>query len=533
MHRLNTRLILAAALLLGLCHMGVALLRSDVVIEQMGDDALFFVRYAHNFVAGGRFSWNLGEAPAFGSTSQLYLLLTTALVAVLPGREAISVAILPPVMGLVSVALLLRMTFALNRSAHARPANADAAWLGSLTLAFAALLLGFNPKFYQHWFSGMETTTSVAAVTILVVVSRSLSDRSWYRTGFLPGAIVILFWVRPDLILIAAPMQLLMLFANGRASGQTAWAGALLAVLGLGLSMLAWWLYYGTPVPLPALIKTVLSPYSQSAISQYRYGNVAEFLLLVREDSIAVLLAAYFFMRRPFAGTRSDIALAAGMGLFVAFEMFGNALPISSGSARFLIPALPILLWYAIRGFSCAIADLERISAGAARAFALAAIGTTALLFLPLGSQLGGIIQTLRTQPHRSYVQALEVMAAKSGKWQIFPLLSQRGLAKCTIADSEVGAIGVISPDRTVFDMSGLNNPTLALRRQDAASYLAANSPDIIWYKRVDFYWGTGLQQDPRLTAIYSFYDNSGIALLRSSPCTALLEADNAGGSYL
>jgi hypothetical protein len=533
MHRLRTALIVAGALLLGICHLGVSLLRSDVVIEQMGDDALFFVRYAHNFVAGGQFAWNLGEAPAFGSTSQLYLLLTTGLVALLPGREAMSVAILPPLMGLASVALLLRMTFVLSRPAAARPADADAASPGSLTLVFAALLLGFNPKFYQHWFSGMETTMSVAAVTIVLAGTWAFSDRKWYRTAFLPVMIVIQFWVRPDLILIAAPLQLLMLFSNERPLKQAAWTGALTSVIGLGLSMLAWWLYYGTPVPLPALIKTVLSPYSNGAISQYRYGNVAEFLLLLREDSIAVLLAAYFFMRQPFAGSRADIALAAGAGLFVAFEMFGNRLPISSGGARFLIPALPLLLWYAIRGFWCAIADLERVSADAARAFAVAAIGTTALLFVPLVFQLTAIIQTLRADPHRSYAEALDVMAAKSGKWQIFPLLSQRGLAKCTIADSEVGAIGVISPDRTVYDMSGLNNPTLALRRQDAASYLAASSPEIMWYKRIDFYWGTGLQQDPRFAAKYRFYDGSGIALLRSSPCTEVLEAANAGGAYL
>jgi hypothetical protein len=533
MHRLRSQMIAAGALLVGLGHLWVAIWRPDVVIERMGDDALFFVRYAHNFIVGGQFAWNLGEGPAFGSTSQLYLLLTTPLVALLPGREAVAVAILPPVLGLVAVALLLRMTFVLNRSLAAAPGGADAAWIGTLTLAFAALLLGFNPKFYQHWFSGMETTLSVAALAAVLACTQAFSDRKWYWTGLLPMMIVIQFWARPDLILITAPMQLLMLFSKNSGSRQAAWTGITLSVTGVALSMLAWWHYYGSPVPLPALIKTALSPYSRNAISQYRYGNVAECLLLIREDSIALLLAAYFFIRRPFAGTVSDIGLAAGVGLFVGFEMFGNSLPISSGGARFLMPALPILLWYAIRGFSCAIADLELASATVGRAFAYAAIGTTALLFTPLGAQVGAIVHTLRTQPRRSYVEALTIMAARSGKWQIFPLLVQPGLTSCSIADSEVGAIGVISPGRTIYDMSGLNNSRLAFRQADAASYLAAVSPAIMWYKRIDFYWATDLQQDPRFATSYKFYDLSGIAVLRSSPCAAALQAADAGRRVL
>jgi hypothetical protein len=130
-------------------------------------------------------------------------------------------------------------------------------------------------------------------------------------------------------------------------------------------------------------------------------------------------------------------------------------------------------------------------------------------------------------------VEALTLMAARSGKWQIFPLLLQPGLINCTIADSEVGAIGVISLDRTVYDMSGLNNSTLALRRQDAASYLDAVSPEILWYRRIDFYWNTSLQRDPRFAEKYRFYDRSAIAELRTSPCAAALETVDAGRTSL
>jgi len=533
MHATRHWIVLAAAFVVGLGHLCVAILRPDVVIQQIGDDALFFVRYAHNLIAGGQYAWNLSEGPVFGATSQLYLLLTTALVAVLPGREAVSVAILPSLMGLVSTGLLMWMSLELTRQVDGQRRGADAAGIGWLSLLFAALLVGFNPKFYQHWFSGMETTMSIAVVTIFLAATRVFSSKTWYLAAFLPMMIVIQFWVRPDLILIAIPTQLMLLASHNRRAKQAAWIGTALSLTGLALSLLAWWLYYGTAVPLPALIKTALSPYSRSAISQYHYGNVAEFLLLIREDSIALLLAGYFFMRRPFTGSRADIGLAAGAALFVVFEMVGNTLPISSGGARFLMPALPMLLWYAIRGFLCALADLDLVSANAARAFGVSAIGATMLVFAPLGSQLAPIIQTLRTGPHRSYVEALTLMAARSGKWQIFPLLLQPGLINCTIADSEVGAIGVISLDRTVYDMSGLNNSTLALRRQDAASYLDAVSPEIMWYRRIDFYWDTGLQRDPRFAEKYRFYDRSAIAVLRTSPCAAALEAVDGGSSSL
>ena len=522
---LKIPLLCASALLVPLYCLIAAVLRSDLVIEQMGDDALFFVRYAHNFLSSGRFSWNIGESPAFGSTSQLYQLLTTAGVAFLPGREAVAVAILPAIMGSIAVLVLLRMSLRLTGpvAVHA-PAHTPIT-LRVPVMAFAALLLGFNPKLYGHWFTGMETTTSIAAVALLLHMTHESAMRPWYLRYGLPAMIVLLCWVRPDLVVIAGPVLLLALGASDTVRRRSALTGILLAGIGLGLSMAVWWLYYGSPVPLPALIKTALSPYARTAIAEYHYGNVAEFFLLLREDSIAFLLAIYFFLRRPYCASTADMGLALGACTFILFEMFGNKLPITSGGARFLMPVLPIMLWYAIRGFAMALADLLHMAPGAAGAFATACIAVTLFLSLPIVPQLAGFAQQARRVPHKSYIDALKGNAARVGKWPIFASLFDPDLARCGIADSEIGAIGLAPVSRTVYDMSGLNNVALSLRREDAASYLARKAPDIVWYRRIDFYWGTHLSEDARFRSQYRYYPGPGIAVLNASPCAQAAES--------
>jgi len=188
------------------------------------------------------------------------------------------------------------------------------------------------------------------------------------------------------------------------------------------------------------------------------------------------------------------------------------------------MPAWPILVWYAIRGFYAAVTELAHCSRQSAQAIALSSMLTTTLLFLPLASQLAAIAQLVHREPPRSYVEAVSALAEKSGKWPIFAALLRQELAACSVADSEVGAIGQIPLSRTVYDMSGLNTRTLALRRQDAAAYLSSTSPDIIWYRRIDFYWGTQLSEDPRFSQRYLFDGQRGIAVRRGSPCEAVME---------
>src|SRR5262249_22644383 len=204
---------------------------------------LFFVRYAENFVATGSFSWNAGEPPVFGATSQLFQVLTALMVAVLPGHADRSGILLSAGMGLATVIILLIMVGRLLRGESVRLPTA----------AFAALVIGFNPKFSGHFLNGMETTTSAAVVAVLVWVTTWSSSSRWYWRAFIPAIAVVLVWVRPDLILFLAflvPLGLTLLPGLRGDAFIGAFAGAGL----IAASGLLWWLYYGTPVPLPPIL---------------------------------------------------------------------------------------------------------------------------------------------------------------------------------------------------------------------------------------------------------------------------------------
>jgi len=423
-------------------------------------------------------------------------------------------------MGLATVIILLVMVGRLLLGERPRLATA----------AFAALVIGFNPKFISgHFLNGMETTTSAAAVAVLLWVTISSSGSRWYWRAFFPAITVILVWVRPDLVLFLAflvPLGLTLLPGARR----DALVGAFAAAGLLAASGLFWWFYYGTPVPLPAIIKTFLTPYADAAVATYSYGNVPELFLMIRENSITLALAIYFIARRGVLKVPVDAALILGTLLFLAFELVGNRLPVANGDARFLMPALPVLLWYGIRGFHDAIGDLAGSSQTqgghrAVLAFALSVIAVTSLVQLPpIAQRVAPLLAAALREPVRSDRDAIRTNAALQRKWPILDALLTPQTESCSIADTEVGAIGVVPASRRIFDMSGLNNAVLALRRNDAAGYLVETRPDVIWYKRVGWYWGVNLDSDPRFTSEYAFHPREGIAVRLDSPCRAPIE---------
>jgi len=190
-----------------------------------------------------------------------------------------------------------------------------------------------------------------------------------------------------------------------------------------------------------------------------------------------------------------------------------------------------VLLWYGIRGFHDAIGDLAgsahpAVARRAAPAFALSVIAVTGLLLLPpLTQRVAPLVAAALREPARSDRDAVVTSGVLQRKWPILDALLTAQTENCSIADTEVGVIGVVPASRRVLDMSGLNNTELALRRDDAASYLIKSRPDIIWYKRVGWYWGIDLDADPRLTREYAFHPREGIAVRLDSACRSPVEA--------
>ena len=74
---------------------------------EMFDDAYMFLRYAKHFLSGHGFSWNVGDGPAYGPTSALYLIATTVARGVTSFTDAGLLVALPTAAGLLACAVLV------------------------------------------------------------------------------------------------------------------------------------------------------------------------------------------------------------------------------------------------------------------------------------------------------------------------------------------------------------------------------------------------------------------------------------------
>ena len=502
-----------------------------------GDDALFFVRYAHNFLTTGKFSWIAGERPDFGGTSQLYLWLTTCVQAFLKDGDPSSVIVLSLLGGLLTtIALLLllrREAIDFDRQAASGP---DAAAATRLLIFFGIAVIALNPKFYEQWHVGLETTWSMFLVALyILLLPRFLASRRLFWAA-LPMAAVVLFWQRPDLGLIGT-MPLMAGLVLGRERKRTDFliAGLITAAL-LVLTLLAWNRYYGFPVPLPSMVKTAFSRYSAHNVDAlYAYANRHELLLYLRENLVALAYGIFYFAffrkhsRRSLSV--SDISLGMAALAYVLFQTFGNKYPITVGGARFFMPTVPILLYFAIRGFALALrswmAKNRTVSRAGLRSPAIYRVGAVAIaavIVIQLPLLLKDVL--LPAWHEARSIHAPTIRAAVlgqmrvSGKWDAaIAELGNPAYDHCSAADTELGGIGLMPVTRNVYDLSGLNNTDLIVHRESAPHYLLRKLPGYIWYRRVDFYWGLKLEDDPQFRAVYDFHPQSGIATLRGSGC--------------
>jgi hypothetical protein len=510
-------------------------------IAALGDDGLFSVRYAHNFLTTCRFSWIAGEAPSFGGTSQLYQLLVTGIQGFCRGAEPYSVVVLEILGGISTVAVLLlllrrEVMRMIDAEATADGSDTFAIRPATLLLVFGLLLIALNPKFYQQWRPGLETTWSTFLVALFILFLPGLLVSKRGLLLGLPFLVLILFWQRPDLGLVGT-MPLIVGLISGR--DRTRWqyflSSAITAVL-LAATLIGWQCYYGIAVPLPSIVKTGLSGYSGANVDRfYAYGNRLELYFFLRENIVATIYCVAFFVcwrrfvRKPLAV--ADISLCFAAVAYALFETFGNKYPITSGGARFFMPILPILFYFAMRGFGLALSyraltSKEDPSLGIRKEMAYR-IGCAAI-FLVLVIQtpilvknvLRPIFVDMRDLQFDSVREALVGQIRRENKWTaMLPELTNPAYDSCSIADSEIGGIGLLPPSRVVVDMSGLNNTDVVAHHESPMHYLLRKKPDYMWYKRIDFYWGVELEKEPEFEKDYEFYVDDGIAVRRGTGC--------------
>jgi hypothetical protein len=487
--------LLGAFLLLPIVVAGMAIAVPGIMAAGLADDAFFFARYAQNFATEGVFSWNSGDPASFGNTSQLYQWLIAAIRAVAGPDPVRILAIGSQVpFALCATVILLSTARRLAGAALPRPEA-----VAILVLAGSAAAL--SPKFLQAALTGMDTALAACVAALYAVLADGIDRRSrGAQVAFVALGGWALILARPELGLIAVATPLALAIGERRLGPWILPGLAALAAL-VAASLMGAWLYYGQPLPSPFYVKSLgLSAYRGPALRTYGFGNLSELYLLIRDHALLALplvaFGALAFSRRP-----AWWGLLGGSAAFLLYQALANAVPITSGGARFFMPVYPIL---ALAAVWAAVAAAER--SPLLRAILIGCAALQAALFLPPVAQIAAArVQempeawSLRHDAHATML--LNWRGTQRLKW---PALDRMGElpAGCSLATTELGLIGALYPGLRLVDFSGLID--LRLRHGlDADWLLERERPDILFPDPVAVYWSIELGDDPRYLELY------------------------------
>ncbi len=513
-------LLLGAALLLALV--------CRFTSESLWDDSYFFVRYSRNLSASGEPSFDPGGGRAFGITSPMHLLVVHLL------REAVVEAAVPALLLSSASAglLLLLLTWRVARL-RCRHRSLLALML-LLSSALASGIIGV------HMTSGMDTMLAMASVALLIILfDRAMRGRG---TGAPVAAGVwagLCLSVRPDLLVLSLGLPLFaLILADGRRERRvalTVGGAALLTVAGL---MTAFRWFFGWWLPLSCLVK----------LPGFYGGLMARAGLLHSVAEVGRLLAGYpLLFALPVAGLAirrvgasaklplTDRALVPA-GILHLLLVSTMVTQIMGGSCRFQQPVVPVLVLLSAGSLQRLVdsadvpgglGSVPSLATGLRVLFlVLAAVIALASMQLSLGfarrSESGPFCMSL----HREYESRW------TGYWKGLDAVS-RMPGDLVIAGTELGLPSVMNPDKRILDLSGLNEPSIALGEETQLEALRRVEPDLVYMPHPDY---ESMIRSIRSSGwfdgryLYLPGDSIGaalsVALRRDGPCfEALLEA--------
>ena len=394
-----------------------ALAARFIVGAHVTDDAYITMRYSRNLSGAGVMSFNPPDA-VLGTSSPLWTLVLAggALAGAAPESTAIAIASLAD---LASIAMVV-----------ASPAGAS---LAALT---AGATIAAWPAYVAYGVSGMETSLYVATI----VGFMSAASRKRVVAAAVAASLACL--TRPDGVLLPVLGILWALRLQGN-RGALKFIGVVL------VSCLPWLAYafgrFGSAVPASLIAKASAGdPWFASFHSLYAYfcsgiyGGITVFALigfitLVRSGQ------AFWRMWSLWAWT-----YAAGMTAANAFTHF----------PWYFVPLLPVYTAAAalgVEGLVSRVKAVERLAQAPAVRVSFAALAIAALLS--------------RMPALRTYLDT-----NSSGRETLYASIAVE-LASidphCTVAATEIGAIGYYYPGR-VLDLVGLVSPEVLGRSTDA-----------------------------------------------------------------
>lgn len=491
-----------ARFLLACTAVALALVFLSTASQGLWEDGYFVKRFAHNFLRHGSFSWNVEDGPVYGMTSQTLQLVGTLVYAVMPEHVVIG---LKAVLYASLFATLLVCHRVLRASGSPDVAVVPCAIVLSTSLVVQVTLMG------------LETTLGLLAVALALFAIFDDAQRKGWATR-VTLATLLVYLTRPDAVLVPGVLLaidwLLALVAREREPERfrvLTRTGFSIAA-GLALCWLAFWAYYGTPVPLPFYIKT-------QGLSVQTDAHLRIFEL---EKNKNALQAAFFALPLVLVALHGKsgrvVRLLAAGAVFVAYHYFatietmgyfsrfylpalvpfalaaGLAYPEYLSRARWPLRALAYAAWLAAY-FWLKRLDLRMgiphmlpreldfpvlVAMGALllapRALPAVASGVAGLSLL-VGTALTYPIARLELRDDES------ILLAQIRRRLAFRGLEQlrRTLDPAVVYHTDMGAPGVLLPEARVVDLDGLLNEDITLRGASFDELCEADDPEAIF----------------------------------------------------
>jgi hypothetical protein len=492
----------------------IALVYLSTSRQGLWEDGYFVKRFAYNFWHHGSFSWNVGDGPIYGMTSQTLQLVGTLVYALAPQHLVLGLKL---VLYASLVATLLVLGKVVQQAAFLR-SDVHSDSFGSSGLVPCAVGLSVS-LVVQVILMGLETVLGLFAVALSL-----LSFVRWRggRADSIAVALATLgvYVTRPDAILIPGLLLAAQCFYSWRdgasshdgPSLRTVIATALGIGTGLALILSACYLYYGTPLPLPFYIKT----------HGLSVQTAAHIEIFAREKIKNVTGAAFFALPFLFLAAHSRARLvwllvASGLG-FASYHYFAT-IETMGYLSRFYQPAFVPLLaaagiayddylarrrWPLSLGFFIAwlgafwwlkqLDETHKIPHMLERSLDVPVLVATGLTLLaPRGwpaLRSGLVALSLLIGAALTYpLPKLELLDDETILLaQIRPRATFRGLeqlrltlAPAIVFHTDMGAPGVLLPEARVVDLDGLLNEDITLRGARFDALCEADHPDAIF----------------------------------------------------
>lgn len=404
------------------------------------DDALMFVRYADNLLAGHGMAWNPGEGSVYGATSLAYVFVVAAFRLVISDPAVCVLA-----SGLACWTAFLAVAWSLIRK------------LSGGGLAASVVLACSAPGIHTlglNMLTGMDTGLTVLWAAIWLHAFRADEESEHPAAPWLAG---VAWLVRPELGVLCVGAHLL--------ARRRGWGISVCCLAGV---LAGCWLFLGSPLPLPFWAKSVSTGISgEPAIGVYRLlaGDALYDYLLVGFG--LVFLGSWSRVWQS-AKTRPLVVLWAGLSLYV----LAGVAPIMGNYGRFYMILLPFLVGAAALG--AREATLTQEGAWKRASLALALFGAA----LPVWVGLMGLRAGLGKW--RPEMLGLQADLRSTGR-RFWPAIEEAALMKDlpSVASTELGRPAVLFP--RVLDLVGLNNPRRALQGSTALQETLNEKPDVVW----------------------------------------------------